>query len=374
MIGSLLFFTIAFEYAHYTKLVRRYNYFNELRVEQTCDEDEQRKMVKAVIRKNPDLFTRASKMQHTSHIVDEESLCESLTVQSELKPSNELCVGCSEIYWRYHPHRLESFMICVRKLGELYMYFAGFNRTWYLTDDGYYSVYKYEINNGERPIIFFPGFGLGAIPYAKIAKRLNRTIYMIEVPNMGYATPLSERHATSNTIYEVVSNCLEKEKENEFDVIGHSFGSAQTANLINSLFLKNELARVKSAVICDGFVNPMDAMTNNLYPFVDYCDYSAMTKKARNQWEFYAFLYFATHNIEFGSWAKRFHNFYDEGLWREYHGVNIHYIYGEKDFLYDTEYICKNSKGLLIKKASHGACLFGKRSGNIIQHINNLLI
>lgn len=366
MIETMLFFTIVFEYSHYARLKKRFDYFNEMRVEQVHSDEEQRKMVRTIIRKNPDLFDRASKMKHTSHIEDEESLYNCLTVQNGIKPANQVCVGCSEIYWRYHPHRFESFMICIRKLGEIYMYFAGFKRRWYLTGDGYYSVYTYKVNNGERPILFFPGLGLGAIPYARIAKRLNRTIYMIEVPNIGYATPLSERHATSKTIYEVAKSLVQ---ENEFDIVCHSFGSAQTANLINSLFLKNELFKLKSAVICDGFVNPVDVMRSNLYPFADHCDYDAMTKKARNQWEFYAFLYFATHNMEFGSWAKRFHNFYDEVLWREYDGINVHYIYGEKDFLYDTEYICKNSKGLLIKKASHGACLFGKRNKDTIRQI-----
>ncbi len=250
------------------------------------------------------------------------------------------------------------------------MYFSGFQRSWHLTDDGYYSVYKYEPKNRQRPIIFFPGLGMGAIPYAHIAKQLlNRTVYIIEVPNMGYATPLSDRHATSKTIYEVVSKLV-----HEFDIVCHSLGSTHTANLMNNLFLKNELGRVKNAVICDGFVNPIDVITSNLYSFVDNCDYDATTKKARNKWEFHAFLYFAMHNPEFGSWAKRFHNFYDEVLWRDYDGVNIDYIYGEKDFLYDTEYICKNSNGLLIPRASHGACLFGKRSKYTIQYINELLI
>jgi len=246
------------------------------------------------------------------------------------------------------------------------MYLTGFKRSWHLTDDGYYSVYSYTVNNDDRPIIFFPGLGMGAIPYARIAKQLNRTIYMIEVPNMGYATPLSDRHATSKTIYKIVKMIVQ---EKEFDIVCHSLGSAHCANLINSLFMKNELLKIKNAVICDGFVNPIDAVTNNLYPFVDYCDYNDMKKKPRNKWEFYAFLYFATHNPEFGSWAKRFHNFYDEVLWREYDGVNIYYIYGERDIAYDTDYIKKKSKGLFLKKASHGACLFGRRNKEIIQQI-----
>ena len=363
MMETMIFFSILFEYSHYARLKKRYNYFNELRVKQGCSEEEQRTMVRAIAKKNPDLFERASKNKHTSHITNEDALYDTLTVKEEMKPANKVAVGCTEIYWRYHPYRLESCMICIRKLGELYMYFSGFQRSWHLTSDGYYSVYKYTTNTNKRPIVFFPGVGLGAIPYARIAKQLNRTVYMIEVPNMGYATPLSERHAMSQTIYEVISNCVY-----EFDIVCHSLGSVHCANLINQLFLKNELHKVNTAVICDGFVNPIDIFTNHIYPFVDYCDYGRMKQKARNKLEFYAFLYFATHNMEFGSWAKRFHNVYDGVLWRDYKGVNIHYIYGEKDFLYDTEYICKNSKGLLIPRASHGACLFGNRSKDTIRY------
>jgi hypothetical protein len=367
MIGAILFFTTAFEYAHYTKLLMRHNYFNDLRVEQTNSDEEQWKMVKAILRKNPDLFERASRIKHTSHIVDEDALYKALTVEDEIKPANQVCVGCGEIYWRYHPHRLESFMICIRKLGELYMYFAGFKRTWHLTDDGYYSVYKYEVNKEERPIIFFPGFGMGAIPYAHIAKQFNRTVYIIEVPNIGYATPLSERQATGESLYEAVNNCIIKGED--FDIFAHSLGSAHASHFINKVFQKNQLCRVKNAVICDGFVNPIDVINSHLYPFVDYCDYNILHKKTRNIWEFNLFVYFALHNPEFGSWAKRFHNLYDGVLWRDYMGVNINYVYCEKDFLYDTEYICKNSKCLFVKKASHGACLFGKKNKDTIRQI-----
>jgi pimeloyl-ACP methyl ester carboxylesterase len=367
MIGSLLFFTIAFEYAHYTKLVRRYNHFNNFRLKQTQSDEEQRKMTRAIIQKNPGLFERLSKFQHASHIVDEDALYNVLTIDNGIKPKNKLSVGCSEIYWRYHPHRFESFMICLRKLGELYMYFSGFKRSWYLTDDGYYSVYTYtsKANNNKRPIIFFPGFGLGAILYAHIAKQLNRTVYMIEVPNMGYATPLSERHATGETLYDVVNKC----NLQRFDIFSHSLGTAHAAHLINTLFQKNDLHRVKNAIICDGFVNPIDALVSHIYPFVDFCDYNKMHKPTRNKSEFYMFIYFASQNPESNSWAKRFHNFYDGVLWRDYNGVNINYVYSEKDILYDTEYINRNSNCLLVKNTSHGASLFGKRSKDTIRQI-----
>jgi pimeloyl-ACP methyl ester carboxylesterase len=370
MIGAVLFFSIAFEYAHYTRLIIRHKHFNDLRLERTHSDEEQRKMMEVIIKKNPGIFERNVQRKHLAHIVDEDTLYDALTIQNQIQPSNKMCVGRSEIYWRYCPFRVESFFYGVRKLGELYMYFAGFKRSWHWTTDGYYSVYTFHnSNSNERPIVFFPGLGLGAIPYAHIAKRLNRTVYMIEVPNMGYATPLSDRHATAKTIYEVVGKYAD-----EFDIVCHSMGSGHATHLINNLFLKNELYKVKNLIVCDGFVNPVDALINHMYPFVDFCDYELVHKRLRTKREFYMFVYFASQNPEFNSWAKRYHNFYDGVLWRDYNGVNIHYIYGDKDVLYDTDYISQHSKGLVIKNASHGACFFGKRREHTIQHINNLLL
>jgi hypothetical protein len=368
MIGALLFFTTAMEYAHYTKLVMRYNHFNNFRLERTQTDEEQRKMTIEIINQNHGIFERVSKIPLMSHIVDEETLYDALTISHDIQPPDKLFVGRSELYWRYCPFRIESFFYGIRKLGELYMYFAGFKRSWHLTADGYYSVYTYDSDNNERPIVLFPGLGLGAIPYAHIAKRFNRTIYMIEVPNVGYATPLSERHATAETIHEVVSKYTD-----EFDIVCHSMGSGHAAHLINNMFLKNKLYKLKNVIVCDGFVNPVDAVINHMYPFVDFCHYNVVHKKTRTKQDFYMFIYFAAHNPEFNSWAKRYHSFYHGVLWRDYKGVNIHYIYGDKDILYDTDYIRKYSNCLVIKNASHGACLFGKRSKDTIQYIQNLL-
>jgi hypothetical protein len=369
MIGLILFFTTALEYSHFTKLILRYNNLNEFRLPRSFTDKEQLTMMKSIINKNPGIFEHSYKQQHLSHITNEETLYDAITIDECIKPKNQMFVGRSEIYWRYHPFAVDLFMRSIRKIGEMYMLLTGFKRNWHKTDDGYYSVYTYRVINGnKRPIIFFPGFGLGAIPYAHIAKRMNRTVYIIEVPNMGYATPLSPRHGTAKTIYEVVTKYTK-----DFDIISHSMGSGHCGHLINKLFLQNELSFVKNVIICDGFVNPVDTIKSHKYPFVDYCDYNTVHKKTRTKREFLMFIYFAAHNLEFNSWAKRYHNLYDGVLWRDYKGVNIHYIYGDKDILYDTDYISKYSDCHVIKNASHGACLFGKRSEHTIQYIKHSL-
>ena len=360
------------EILHYWQLRKRYNHFNDLRIESNIPVEEQEKVVNAIICKNPTLFERSVKYEHTRHITNKTQLYDMVINVEQTKPSNKLYIGCSQIYWRYHPFIFELFMKFTRQIGNMWMYCNGFKRKWYLTNDGYYSVFVYNANNDKRPIVFFPGLGLGAIPYARIAKLLNRTVYMIEVPNLSYATPLSLRHATGETLYNVVTDCIEKNID--YDIVCHSMGSVHAAMILNQSFEKNELHLIKNAVICDGFVNPIDVITSHIYPFVDYCDWNTICKRPKSKAEFIAFLYFACHNLEMNSWAKRYHNFYNEILWRDYGKTCIKYIYGSKDILYDTEYIASqmDSKEChLIQNGSHGSCFFDRKRNQTIEIIKN---
>jgi pimeloyl-ACP methyl ester carboxylesterase len=232
-------------------------------------------------------------------------------------------------------------------------YVQGFSRTWHKTDDGYYSVWSHHIS-GTKPILFFPGLGLGAVPYAKFAKIFGRTVHIVEVPNIGYSTPLSNRQATLKTLYEVVS----KHVEDGTDVFAHSFGSVMTAMYLNAIHDKPHPQQ--NVVICDGFVNPCDIITTHIYPFVGLTDYSVIRKKPRRWYEFFLFVYFGIYNIEFQAWAKRFHNVYANTLWRCYPNTNINYVFSKHDILYDTEFIAENSDCVLLPKGGHGYSVFGR--------------
>jgi hypothetical protein len=367
------------ELFHYWKLSRRYNHFNRFRCSDVKPE-QTREMIDAVLAKNPDFFERAQLFEHTSHIKNKNDLYDCLRNHPELRLANKLQIACTQLYWRYHPFAFEITMKLIRQIGNAYMrYHLGFTREWHKTTDGWYSVWTYEVP-GTKPIVFFPGFGFGAIPYAKYAKQFERTVYMIEVPNIGYATPISDRHATSETIYQVVSIY-----GNANDIFAHSLGGVHAAMWINETTVREQRGIVPKSqcqppaseynvVICDGFVNPVDMLRNHMYPFVDFCDYPNIKKKPKTRLEFNIFLWIAAHNLEFNSWSKRYHNWYDGTMWRDYPNVNIKYIYSENDILYDTRYIAEKCLDTLcIGNGGHGSVIFGKKRDYVFAIIKQWL-
>jgi pimeloyl-ACP methyl ester carboxylesterase len=355
------------ELLHYWRLSRRYTILNNAR-QPDVEPEQTQIMMRYILSKNPDLFERAQLHENTSHIRNEEELYDCLRIHDEERPDNRLQVGCSKLYWRYHPFAFEIAMKVIRQIGNGYMRYLGFSRSWHKTADGYYSVWSHIVPE-TKAVIVFPGFGLGAIPYAKLAQRFDRTLHMIEVPNMGYATPYSLRHATTKTIYEVVSKYGFSN-----DVFAHSMGSAHAAMWVNENTRNNGTKlSTHNVVICDGFVNPVDSLRSHMYPFVDYCDYPQMKKKPRTRTEFNLFLWVASHNLEFNSFAKRNHNLYDGTLWDEYPKVNIKYVYSANDILYDTDYLKKKCECLCIEKGGHGSVLFGKQRDTVLQIIKQWL-
>jgi hypothetical protein len=345
------------ELYHYWKLSRRYNHFNRYRPPNITQE-QLYEMTEAILEKNPNMFERAAQFEHTSHITNKDEFYDSMQTHKELRPSNKLQVGCSKLFWRYCPFVLEIATKLVRQIGNGYMrYCLGYTREWHNTEDGWYSVWTYHVEN-TKPIVFFPGFGLGAIPYAKYAKKFERTVHMIEVPNMGYATPTTDRHASSKTIYDVVSKYGIAP-----DIFAHSMGSSHAAIWLNETTVRNGSSlKDHNIVICEGWVNTTDMLRCHMYPFVDYCDYTVLDNKQMTQMKFNLFLWSALHNLELTTWTKRYINVYDSSLWRKYPKSNIKHIYSKNDILYDGEYLtnnCKNS--ICIGNGGHGSVIFGKK-------------
>jgi len=356
------------ELYHYWKLSSRYNYFNKFR-QPKITQEQMREMTDVILEQNPNLFERAQLFEHTSHITNKDELYDTMQTHQELRPSNKLQVGCSKLFWRYHPFAFEIAMKLVRQIGNGYMRYLGFTREWHKTRDGWYSVWTHEVP-GTKPIVVFPGFGLGAIPYAKYAKKFKRTLHMIEVPNMGYATPMSDGHATPETIYDVVSKYGTAP-----DVFAHSMGSSHTAIWLNETTQRNGVLLPKhNVVICDGWVNPTDAVRSHMYPFVDYCDFPHWDNKQMTQLKFNIFLWIALHNLELTTWTKRYVNVYNSSLWREYPNANIKYVYSVNDILYESKYITDNcNKSICIGNGGHGSVIFGKKREYAFSIIQNLL-
>lgn len=333
---------------------RRYSYFDSLRIACDVTSDEIWKMIRTIMQKNPLLLARCQLSQYTRHIRNEKDVYNALTSHVYEMPVNQLQVGCSKLYWQYEPLLLNMFMKSLRQLGNLYMrYKLGFVRKWHKTDDGYYSVWTHTVD-GTKPFVLFPGLGLGASLYARFAKSFGRTVHIIEVPNMSYPLTLSSSHATSETIYEIVSKYVEDGP----DIIGHSLGTIHTAMYLNSIH--NRDTPKHNVILCEGFVNVCDTIHTHIYPFVGHGDFSSIRKKPKYQIYFNAFLYMAIHSLESQIFTKRFHTFYHGTLWRDYPNATINHVYTKYDILYDTDYITNNSQCMYIPKGSHGYSVFGK--------------
>lgn len=260
-------------------------------------------------------------------------------------------------------------MRIARRFGNGYLRYLGFSKKSYDTYDGLYNVWSHIVPD-TKPILFFPGLGLGASPYAKYALRFNRTIHIIEVPNIGFATAYSNRQATSETLYDVVVQTADT-----YDIFAHSIGSIHTAMVLNKhAKLQNTNPINRNVIICDGFVNPIDLLRSQMYSFVDQVDYFNMKPKPRSYLEFNMCLILITHSLEFGSWGKRYNNWYDNTLWRDYKNTTIKYIYSGNDFLYDTDYIAKNCpNSWVLKKGGHGSVIFGRHQDDVFSVVKKWL-
>ncbi len=303
--------------------------------------------------------------KYTAHIKSAQDVYNTLTNHVEEIPANQMQAGCSRLYKRYTPFIFDVSMRALRQAGHVYMkYVLGFSRTLHKTEDGYYSVWTHTVS-GTKPFVFFPGLGLGAVPYAKFAKKFGRTVHIVEVPNIGYTMSLSNSHATPKSLYEVVS----KHVSDAPDIFAHSLGSLHTAMYLNMIHDKDTPKH--NVIVCEGCNNICDLLPSHTYTFVGADEYSSIRKKPKYWLYFPIFIRMAMHDLEFQIFSKRYHNFYYGTLWRDYPNAKITNVYAKYDILYDTEYISEHSDCMVIPKGSHGYSIFGKEV-NMSTYINML--
>ena len=143
------------ELIHQMMYLRRYYYFNNLRITTKEPLSAIRTMVKALIKKNHLLFQRASLYTHSRHIHNENDFCNTMITRDEEGPANQFCTGCGKLYMRYLPLAINVFMKTLRQIGSVYMsWVLGYRRTWHNTEDGYYSVWTHTVP-GTKPFVFF---------------------------------------------------------------------------------------------------------------------------------------------------------------------------------------------------------------------------
>jgi pimeloyl-ACP methyl ester carboxylesterase len=358
------------ELVHYCKFVVKYHRFNNMRIANHTRKQIEETVDQLLIH-TPETFQRTAQYSATAHLTDKESLVDMMWVDPSnpsTDPSTQLWVGRSILFRQYKPVFFHWIRSTLYRAGTIAMRRAGYVPRIHATEIGDYTVWSRVIPD-TKPIILFPGYGLGAVPYHGVLRDFGRTVHIVEIPNIGFNTATdAPGYITSDTVYRVVRAHVGDEPH---DIVAHSLGSSQAAHYINHQHTHHTTPPDQTAVICDGFVCPVDSIISHLYPFVDYPMYREMMRhrETRIPWrEFISFLWFATHDLDGQIFCKRFHNFYDGTLWRPDYETNIRYVFGERDMLYDVPYIksvvsqsyVEREKYTFIPKARHGGCFFGK--------------
>ena len=354
-IYKLLGFTyLIAEIIHYYKLLGRFNYFNTLRI--ASNEDEICEIHDTI---NFDINGRASIM---SKFYDTDVI-KFHSVTNETTCNNKIKVGTSELYWRYWPFFMEFLFTTVRKIGECNLRRLGYTRKQYDTVDGYYNIWSKYVEN-TNPSLFFPGLGFGSVQYANALEYMERTTHIIEVPNLGYATPYSDGQATAQTIYDVINRIEDKPT----DIIAHSLGTLHCAHYINECVKQHDNTS-KNVILLDGFSSRHDILNSHILPFLSYNEYSNFVSIKNTQTKpgmllYMGMVYFLFSNLDVQAFCKRYHTIYSGVLWREYKNIKIKYIFSGNEILTDTRYIISQmdkNDYYFIENGYHGSCMFGRK-------------
>ena len=384
LLAGLACYGIA-ELTHYWKFVLRYHRFNGMRVANHTREQVAQAMDR-IIACTPGIFQRSARYSTLSHLTDRESLIDAMCVDGSAPPDSpetsayQLVAGRSRLSRQYKPVLFHWIRRTIYHAGTIAMHRAGYTSQIHATEIGDYTVWTRLVPN-SKPIVMFPGFGLGAVPYYSVMCHFGRTVYLVELPNLGYNTPSnSPGYMTSETIYRVVRAHVGDEPH---DVVAHSLGSTQAAHYINYQHTHDTTPPNQTAVICDGFVCPVDCVVSHIYPVANRYMYRELMRyrdPPASWWEFSNFVRFVAHDLDGTIFCKRFHNFYEGVLWRDNYKTDIRYVFGERDMLYDVPFIksvvsqsyVERKKYLFIPKAKHGACFFGKRRNETLNCIGGI--
>jgi pimeloyl-ACP methyl ester carboxylesterase len=174
-------------------------------------------------------------------------------------------------------------------------YKHGFVLTTVQTVDGVYTIYTRTVTDTE-PVVFFPGIGLGCVPYWKLAIDIGCTVHLIEVPNISELLPLSPTPATVSTLLQVVEPYLHS------TIIAHSLGTYHTSMIVN-----NSGDRVKKLVLFDPFCHPV-AVVQTLMPLFcrsdDHLAYNSGHNGISVSWFRWLWMLFIARDLELQMFAR----------------------------------------------------------------------
>lgn len=288
----------------------------------------------------------------------------------------------------YKPLFLYWIMCIFFFIGKIIFFINGFKLEQYEISEENYNIWIYNVPN-TKPIIFFPSLGVGAMQYMYMAKNLNRTIYMIEVPNINCVTSITYNYMTQETLKKVVfENILYKYHKTinnkiDYTLMGHSFGTIVASIFHNSLTNESKKDILPSNFI---LVDPVSIVENYIenimLPFFKINDYFKFSKLNRPKISIFLWtiiMYYAIKDINFQIYCKRYYIPYQGTLWKHHDNVKYLYILGSNDFLINNKINIellkknetKNCKFHFVKNGDHVDCILG--SNNIFEFIKKNL-
>ena len=160
---------------------------------------------------------------------------------------------CPAFLVTYKPLVVQMSRIVLVRAGWYY-WARGWTSVSVHTTDGMYRIWS-RVVAGTRPIVFFPGVGLGFVPYVSYLSHTGRTVYAIEVPNL---SNLSWEQTVSiprtRTVLQAFHTVVPEEVV--VDIMGHSMGTFGVSLLVNGL----PSPRIGAIVLFDPFCHPVHVL------------------------------------------------------------------------------------------------------------------
>ena len=375
----VLLIYIFLESSNFISYCIRYKYFSELRynIKDYNNVNNFKKYIINFIINNKSWYDYAKTFYNNFGInlknEKDKTLLLKILTDNEYKIKNNSIIGSqgnTDLVFSYKPFLVKSLLYLVKYIGEIRLYYLGFTKNIHHNNDGIYCVWsrKCKLNINKKPIIFFPGYGLGSVLYLNIYNKFDREIHIIEVPNISSFTK-SNSHCTSKNLNKII-----KIYDKNADFIAHSLGTLHCSMYIN---FKNNYKLKKKIVLCDPFCLPINFIDTLSAPLINYDNYKTIKRIRNNQYisqiQWFFIVWFIYHDIEFQSWTKRFARLNEILLWKQYKNIKFKYIFGEKDIMISS-HLLKNvidyNNILILPKGKHGSCFFGKRSDHVINYIN----
>lgn len=316
--------------------------------------------------KNPDLFERVGRFPHLEHIKDRDSAVRCFAGQDAPGSAYRASSGSAALTTIYKPLGFQLFLRAMYWVGTVAMRHFGYTVKVHVVEGGAYSVWTRRVPD-TRPLVAFPGFGLGAVPYHRVFAAFHRTVHIVEAPNLGFNAWSESASVTPEDVYSVVRSYT---GDRPHDIMAHSLGSFFAASYINRQQVLGTAPVGQNVVICDGFITPIDALACLINPFLSPRSFAKFSRARTRPLSFLEFLFmytFVISDLEMQIFTKRSFTLYESILWREDYSARVLFVFCQDDFFLDVPYIQEATRrneserdGYLFLRGRHGESFFGR--------------